>query len=66
MATLAESFLADLDELDEEPMEPPAPGGEGADKGDAEAMDCGPDGTTVDTVAPLVNSERFQSVVQAR
>ena len=65
MATLAESFLADLEELD--------------DEGEYEAEDAGaaaaPSGICpadalnyddLDSVAPLVHSERYSSILQVR
>jgi U4/U6 small nuclear ribonucleoprotein PRP31 len=72
MATLADSFLADLDELEEDGgyeggdagrMELDAGGavgGAGAELAEALKFD------DLDTVAPLVHTERYQSTVQAR
>ncbi len=69
MATLAESFLADLDELDEddEQYEAGAAGAGVAGAAElgaalAEAVHYG----NLDAAAPLVNTERYQNVMQAR
>ena len=67
MATLAESFLADLEELDDEgeyeaedagAAAGAAPGGLGL----ADALNY----DDLDSVAPLVHSERYRSILQVR
>jgi len=64
--TLADSFLADLDDLDDD-VAAAEDGGDEAGGAADDAMElCAPEGATVDSVAPLVNSERFKSVVEAR
>ena len=60
MTTLAESFLADLDELDDVGDEQPA------EEQDAPRLAAGIDPNDLEAVAPLVHSERFQRALQAR
>jgi hypothetical protein len=66
MATLAESFLADLEELDDEgDYEAEEAGGAGAAPtgiGLADALNY----DDLDSVAPLVHSERYSSILQVR
>jgi hypothetical protein len=68
MATLAESFLADLEELDDEgDFEGEDMGGAGGGAapggfGLADALNY----DDLDTVAPLVHSERYTSILQVR
>lgn len=67
--TLADSFLADLDELDDEPMALEAPGAAGGASGAAElaaALAHAPPTGSVDTVAPLMNSERYARIMEVR
>lgn len=66
MATLAESFLADLDELDEAEAPAVAPGG-GAPpppSGPAARLLQLAQSDDLDAVAPLVHSERFAGVLR--
>lgn len=71
MATLAESFLADLEDLEEDEEAPDVGVRGGAAAGTA---GVGPRSDLVealnyddlDTVAPLVLTERFRTIVQAR
>jgi len=62
MATLAESFLEDLDELDDAEDQPTeAAGGAGAGAAElAAALTRGAPTGSVDAVAPLLTTERFQ------
>ena len=66
MATLAESFLADLEELDDEgEFEADEAGAAGAAPsgiGLADALNY----DDLDSVAPLVHSERYRSILQVR
>jgi hypothetical protein len=66
MATLAESFLADLEELDDEgefeAEEAGAAGAAPSGIGLADALNY----DDLDTVAPLVHSERYRSILQVR
>jgi hypothetical protein len=71
MATLAESFLNDLDDLDEEPLaeDPLARAGAAGDAGGAvelaTALARGVPTGSVDAVAPLMLSERFLRNIEA-
>ena len=66
MATLAESFLADLEELDDEgefeAEEAGAAGAVPSGIGLADALNY----DDLDSVAPLVHSERYRSILQVR
>jgi|APGre2960657444_1045066.scaffolds.fasta_scaffold00616_5 hypothetical protein len=69
MATLAESFLADLDELDDEEEQYDAGVGGAGVAGAAElgaALAAVVHYGNLDAAAPLVHSERYKRIMQAR
>jgi U4/U6 small nuclear ribonucleoprotein PRP31 len=67
MATLAESFLADLDELDEEELPDAGGAPDAAAAGAAEvvkALTAAVQPNNLDAAAPLVNSVRYRRIMQ--
>ena len=68
-ATLADSFLADLDELDDDEDMRDAGGAGAAAEGAAElvaALTQAVQHNNLDSAAPLVNSDRYRRIMQAR
>ena len=66
MATLAESFLADLEELDDDDDVPNVPVGDAGGGGGGGELLAAVNYDNLDAVAPLVHTERYQTTLQAR
>ncbi len=68
MATLAESFLADLEDLEEDDAYEDDGGMRDADAGGAAGGDLADalNYDDLDSVAPLVHSERYKTTLQVR